>query len=129
MNINVNTPEFNETTDCCGCHPVNINVNTPERLCYTTTVVVSRKESMDNLTVAQAVMCAWNELGQPWERVEAVLVDNGPGGGDSAGPRTPTTPPPPPRGLRPTVSCQRYEPKEPTGAEGAPAPKAPNGVM
>ena len=52
-----------------------------------------------------------------------------PGGGDSAGPRTPTTPPPPPRGLRPTVSCQRYEPKEPTGAEGAPAPKAPNGVM
>ena len=28
-------------------------------------------------------------------------------------------PPPPPRGLRPTVSCQRYEPKEPTGAEGA----------
>ena len=38
-------------------------------------------------------------------------------------------PPPPPRGLRPTVSCQRYEPKEPTGAEGAPAPKAPNGVM
>ena len=43
-----------------------------------------------------------------------------PGGGDSAGPRTPTTPPPPPpRGLRPTVSCQRYEPKEPTGAEGA----------
>ena len=27
-------------------------------------------------------------------------------------------PPPPPRGLRPTVSCQRYEPKEPTGAEG-----------
>ena len=52
-----------------------------------------------------------------------------PGGGDSAGPRTPTPPPPPPRGLRPTVSCQRYEPKEPTGAEGAPAPKAPNGVM
>ena len=41
-----------------------------------------------------------------------------PGGGDAAGPRTPTTPPPP-RGLRPTVSCQRYEPKEPTGAEGA----------
>ena len=56
----------------------------------------------------------------------------GGGGGDSAGPRTPTTPrplPPPLRGLRPTVSCQRYEPKEPTGAKGAPAPKAPNGVM
>ena len=27
-------------------------------------------------------------------------------------------PPPPLRGLRPTVGCQRYEPKEPTGAEG-----------
>ena len=36
---------------------------------------------------------------------------------------------PPPRGLRPIVSCQSYEPKEPTGAEGAPAPKARNGVM
>ena len=48
------------------------------------------------------------------------------GGGDFAGPRMPTTPPPP-RGLRPTVSCQRYEPKEPMGAMGALAPKAPNG--
>ena len=48
----------------------------------------------------------------------ALHMPLGPGGGDSAGPRTPTTPPPP-RGLRPTVSCQRYEPKEPTGAEGA----------
>ena len=59
---------------------------------------------------------------------ESYVTDCAPGGGDSAGPRTPTTPPPP-RGLRPTVSCQRYEPKEPTGAEGAPAPKAPSGVM
>ena len=42
----------------------------------------------------------------------------GGGGGNSAGPRTPTSPPPP-RGLRPTVSCQRYEPREPTGAKGA----------
>ena len=40
------------------------------------------------------------------------------GGGDSAGPRMPTTPPPQ-RGLRPTVSCQRYEPKELMGAKGA----------
>ena len=41
------------------------------------------------------------------------------GGGDSAGPRTPTTPappPPPPRGLRPTVSCQRCRPQASTGA-------------
>ena len=60
----------------------------------------------------------------------SVLAQSGGGGGgDSAGPRTPTTPPPPPRGLRPTVSWQRYEPKEPTGAKGAPAPNAPNGVM
>ena len=41
------------------------------------------------------------------------------GGGDSAGPRTPTTPappPPPPRGLRPTVSCQRCCPQASMGA-------------
>ena len=28
-------------------------------------------------------------------------------------------PPPPPRGLWPTVSCERYEPKEPMGARGS----------
>ena len=54
------------------------------------------------------------------------MLSPGGGGGDSAGPRTPTTPPPP-RGLRPTVSGQRYEPKESTGAKGAPPPKVPNG--
>ena len=42
------------------------------------------------------------------------------GGGGSAAPRTPTTPPPPPhRGLRPTVSCQRYRPHASMGAKGA----------
>ena len=40
----------------------------------------------------------------------------GPGGVDSAGPRTPTTPPPPLRGLRPTVSCQRCRPQASMGA-------------
>ena len=66
---------------------------------------------------------------EPASQAKPVATPGGGGGGDSAGPRTPTTPPPPPRGLRPTVSCQRYEPKEPTSAEGAPAPMALNGVM
>ena len=39
----------------------------------------------------------------------------GGGGGSSVGPRKPTTPPP--RGLWPTASCQRYEPKEPMVAQ------------
>ena len=68
----------------------------------------------------------WGIFGKPLKR--AVWNMLGPGGGGTSrvlGCQLP--PPPPPRGLRPTVSCQRYEPKEPMGAMGALAPKAPNG--
>ena len=49
------------------------------------------------------------------------------GGGRLHGSYDANYPPPPQRGLWPTDSCQRYEPKEPMSAVGAPAPKAPNG--
>ena len=39
------------------------------------------------------------------------------GGGDSAGARMPTNPPQ--RAPRPTISCQRYRPKESMGTKGA----------
>ena len=51
-------------------------------------------------------MATWTALRAGKQRIL------GGGGGDSAGPRTPTTPP---RGLRPPVSCQRCLPQESIG--------------
>ena len=65
---------FDETTNCCDRHPVNIIMNTPERVCYTTTAFIGRKEAINSLTVAKAVMEAWEQLGLPRDHVGSVLV-------------------------------------------------------
>ena len=55
---------------------MNIIVHTPERVCYTTTAFIGRKEAVNNLTVAKAVMEAWGQVGLPRDHVGVVLVDN-----------------------------------------------------
>ena len=55
---------------------MNIIVHTPERVCYTTTAFIGRKEALNSLTVAKAVMDAWEQLGLPRDRVGVVMVDN-----------------------------------------------------
>ena len=64
---------FDETGDCCSRHQVNIVVHTLEHVCYTTTAF---KEAVNSLTVAQAIIGAWEELALPWDCVKLVLVDN-----------------------------------------------------
>ena len=54
-----------------------------------------------------------------------VLGPQTPGGGDSAGPRTPTTPPPPP----PKGASGRQLVVKGMSPRSQRAPKAPNGVM
>ena len=68
---------FDETTDCCDRHPVNIIVHTPERVCYTMTAFIGRKEAINSLTFAKAVMDAWEQLGLPRDRLGVVMIDNG----------------------------------------------------
>ena len=76
---------FDETTDCCDRHPVNIIVHTPERVCYTTTAFIGRKEAVNSKTVAKAVMDAWEELGLP--RVMSLGVSLSGLGSRGEGPR------------------------------------------
>ena len=67
---------FDETTDCCDSHPMNIIVHTPKRVCYTMTAFIGRKEAVNSLTVAEAVMDAWDQRGLPRDHVELIVVDN-----------------------------------------------------
>ena len=54
---------------------IGIIVHTPERVCYTTTAFIGRKDAVNSKTVAKAVVDAWEELGLPRDRVGVVLVD------------------------------------------------------
>ena len=67
---------LDETTYCTDKHLVNLILATGYRICYTTTASMARDSDVNNNTVANAIITAWEPLGLPSTRVALVLIDN-----------------------------------------------------